>query len=548
MPIPLHIHNLSDLLDISAAIKPNKIALRDREEEGYSQWTYLELSKFVYSFARLLKKLNVNKNDSVGIIIPNSKWWGLSFFAAIACDACVVPIDTKLSIDETAAIMKAANIKTLITADVFKEKIESLELKNLSLENIIFIDTLNDGNIFIENISLYDSSKFIVNNLRIHTAIIIFTSGTTGSPKGVVLTHGNLLTDIFDMLKVLEISDNESFVSILPLNHVFEITGGFLSPIALHATVTYARSLRPDLIFRTIRESEMTVMMVVPSFLKLFLSKIKKQIKKKIGRKFDYMFATGDVLNKLKLPSGKILFPDVKKAISPDFKGFVCGGAPIDIDTIKEFATLGITVLQGYGLTETSPVIAVNTFKNNRFGSVGKKLPAAEFKIIHDDNSEHGELLVRGGMVFSGYYNNKAETNKVFCNDWFYTGDLAKIDDDGFVFIIGRVKSVIVTAGGKNIYPEYIEQLLKKCEGIDEACVVGMPDKSGAEKPVAVISLNTEVDIDESQIKNKLKILLGRIAEYQRPKEFIFIEKLPLTPSLKVKRHEVTALVETYKT
>ena len=547
MSIPLHIHNLSDLLDISAATEPNKIALRDREEEGYSQWTYLELSRYVYSFGRHLKELNVKRSDSVGIIIPSSKWWGLAFFASVACEAYVVPIDTKLSVDETAAIMKAANIKTLITADVFKEKIANQELRNLNLENIIFIDTLNDGNKFIENISLYDSSKFIINNLRIHTAIIIFTSGTTGTPKGVVLTHGNLLTDIFDMLKVLEISDNESFVSILPLNHVFEITGGFLSPIALHATVTYVRSLRPDLIFRTIRESDMTVMMVVPSFLKLFLSKIKKQIKKKTGRKFDYMFAAGEFLNKLKLPAGKILFPDVKKAISPAFKGFVCGGAPIDIDTINEFITLGITVLQGYGLTETSPVIAVNTFKNNRFGSVGKKLPAAEFKIIPNDNSEHGELLVRGGMVFRGYFNNKAETEKAFCNDWFYTGDIAKIDDDGFVYIIGRVKSIIVTAGGKNIYPEYVEQFLKKCEAIDEACVVGIPDKSGGEKPVAVITMKAGEEADESETKKDLKTLLEGIAEYQRPKEFIFMEKLPMTPSLKVKRHEVASLIETRK-
>ena len=546
MPIPLHIHNLSDLLDISAELKPNKIALRDREEEGYSQWTFLELSGYVYSFGRQLKELNVKRNDSIGIILPNSKWWGLAFFASLVCDAYVVPIDNKLSVKETAAIMKTANIRTLISADVFKEKIENQEFVNLNLENIIVIDTLDGGKKFIENISLNNSSKFIKNNLRIHTAIIIFTSGTTGNPKGVVLTHGNLLTDIFDMLDVLEISDNESFVSILPLNHVFEITGGFLSPIALHATITYVRSLRPDLIFRTIRESDMTVMMVVPSFLKLFLSIIKKQAKKKNGRKFDYLFTAGEFLSKMKLPAGKILFSNVKNAISPAFKCFVCGGAPIDIDTIKEFATLGITVLQGYGLTETSPVIAVNTFKNNRFGSVGKKLPSVEFKIIPNGNSEHGELLVRGGMVFNGYFNNKAETKKTFCNDWFITGDVAKIDDEDFVFIIGRVKSIIVTAGGKNIYPEYVEQFLKKCELIDEACVVGIPDKSGGEKPVAVITLKAGVETDESKIIKDLKALLEGIAEYQRPKEYIFMDELPLTPSLKVKRHEVAALVENY--
>ena len=543
MSIPLHIHNLCDLLDNSTAKTPGKTAVRDREENGYSQWSYSELSDHVYSFARHFKKINVNENDHVGIIVPNSKWWGLSFLAIIACDACAVPIDTKLSVNETAAIIKAADIKTLITVDAYSDKIEKLKVMFPTLNNIIFIDSSTDGKKFIETISGNDSSKFIKNNLRIHPAVVIFTSGTTGTPKGVVLTHGNLLMDIFDMLKVLEISEHESFVSILPLNHVFEITGGFLSPMALHATVTYVRSLRPDLIFKTIRESDMTVMMVVPSFLKLFLSKIKKQAKKKIGKKFDVMFRTAIMLNKLKLPAGKTIFNNIKKNISPVFKGFVCGGAPLDIDTVTELNALGIAVLQGYGLTETSPVIAVNTFKNNRFGSVGKKLPNAEFKIIPNKNERHGELMVRGGMVFKGYLDNQEETEKVFHNDWFKTGDMAKIDKDGFVHIIGRVKSIIVTAGGKNIYPEYVERFLKKCDAIDQVCVIGKPDKSGAEKPVAVISIKKEVKINEEDVKKTLKKLLENIAEYQRPKEFIFMDKLPVTSSMKIKRQEVAALI-----
>ncbi len=148
-------------------------------------------------------------------------------------------------------------------------------------------------------------------------------------------------------------------------------------------------------------------------------------------------------------------------------------------------------------------------------------------------------------MVFRGYFNNPAETEKVFRNDWFKTGDLAKIDAEGYLYIIGRVKSIIVTAGGKNIYPEYVERFLKKCGSVSEACVIGIPGKSGAEKPVAVISLKSEGDFDEIEIKKELKSLLEGIAEYQRPKEFIFVEKLPLTSSLKVKRQEVAALIET---
>ncbi len=546
MPIPASIHNLCDLLDKSTANHPDKIALRDREKIGCSQWTYLKMSNYVYSFARHLKKLNVDKNQTVGILIPNSKWWGLAFFASLACDAQVVPIDTRLCIDETAAIIKAANIRFLITADIYKEKIEKLKLLNFNFENIISVDISNNGKIFLETISVNDSSKFIKNNLRIHPALIIFTSGTTGTPKGVVLTHGNLLTDIFDMLRVLEISEYESFVSILPLNHVFEITGGFLSPVALNATVTYVRSLRPDLIFKTIHDNNMTVMMVVPSFLNLFLSKIKQNANKNIGWKFNHLFRFGMLLNKIGIPAGKILFANVKKNISPSFKGFVCGGAPVDIDVIRELSTLGINVLQGYGLTETSPVVAVNTFKKNRFGSVGKKLPTADFKIDCENNANYGELLVRGGMVFRSYFNNPAETEKVFRNDWFKTGDLAKIDDDGYLYIIGRVKSIIVTAGGKNIYPEYVERYLKKCNSVNEACVIGIPEKSGAEKPVAVISLKQEENYDEIEIKKELKSLLEEIADYQRPKEFIFVEKLPLTSSMKVKRQEVAALIENH--
>jgi len=534
MPIPHSIHNLCDLLDRAANNHPRKIALKDRDDNGYSHWNYSELANLSYSFARLLKEKNVHNNSIVGLLIPNSKWWGLAFFAAIACDATVVPIDTRLSAEESNAIIKAAGINLLISTDIFDEK-----NKLLNVKEIIEIDISAAGHNFLKKISAYKSAPLTRNNLRIHNALIIFTSGTTGSPKGVPLTHGNLLIDIFDMLDVLEISEKESFVSILPLNHVFEITGGFLSPIALNAMVTYTRSLRPDIIFKVIQESEMTIMMVVPSFLKLFLSKIKKKAAKNAGNKFYKLLNLSLFLTKFNIPTGKFIFPKIKNALSSNFKGFICGGAPLDVDVVKELHALGITVLQGYGLTETSPVVAVNTLKYNRHGSVGKKLPNAEFKI----NPKNGELLVRGGMVFNGYFNDKIQTENVFYKDWFKTGDLAKIDKHGFLYIVGRVKSIIVTAGGKNIYPEYVETFIKKCEDVSEACVIGVSDKSGAEKPVAVISIKSNSDKSENEIKNEIKAILEQIAEYQRPKNYIFMDNLPMTSSHKVKREKLKQLI-----
>ena len=538
MPIPNSIHNLCDLLNRAAKNRPEKIALRDRENDGYSQWSYAQFSTFVYSFARRLQSENIEKNKPIGLLIPNSKWWGLAFFAALACDAVVVPIDVRLGAEETNAIINAAGIKLLIAADIYQEKTDKL-----SAEKIIPIDISNNGNIFLENIKRYNSSPIKNNNLRIHNAIIIFTSGTTGKPKGVPLTHGNLLADIFDMLNVLEISENESFVSILPLNHVFEITGGFLSPIALNARITYTRSLRPDLIFKTISDSQMTVMMVVPSFLKSFLSRIKKKSAENLGKKFNILFSLSIFLNKINISAGKFIFKNIRKALSENLKGFVCGGAPIDADIISELNTLGFSTLQGYGLTETAPVIAVNTFNNNRVGSVGKKLPNVELKINSTDETGKGELLARGAMIFNGYFNDGKTTADAFYKDWFKTGDLAKVDKDGYFYIIGRIKSIIVTAGGKNIYPEYVERFLKKSDAVAEACLIGLPEKSGAEKPVAVIALKKENTKSETEVISELKLLLESISEYQRPKKIIFLENLPMTSSMKVKREELREIV-----
>ncbi len=563
MPIPASIHNIGDLLDRAAARQPRKPALRDRGESGYIEWTYEELSEHTYRIARHLLRVGVERGEPVGILLPSCRWWGASFLAIIAADATVIPLDSGLSVPETAAIVESGGLNVLITSELYREKIEQLALAGVEFRHIAFIDTRNRENAFSTQIEQYDPSPFPRKNLRCHDALIIFTSGTTGCPKGVVLTHANLLTDVYDLLGMLEITSQEAFVSILPLNHVFEITGGFLSPLALAATTTYTGSLRPDVILKTAHDSEMTIMMVVPAFLKLFLARVKREGAKRMGKRFAVTLQVCALFRRFGLPLGKLLFSSLHDKLSPRFTAFICGGAPIDPRVVREFADMGVTVLQGYGLTETSAVLCVNTMKHNALGSVGRPLPSVDVRIVPAAASPpgEGELWVRGGMVFRGYLSNAEETGKAFYQDWFRTGDIVRRDRRGYLYVCGRAKNVIVTAGGKNIYPEDVEHVLHQCPLVREACVVGVPDGTGAEKPVAVVTAVKEqsdgsADADaaatlllrsrqsrDSRLRADVQSLLKSIAEYKRPKELHIWDELPRTSTLKVKRFEVLRIL-----
>jgi len=547
MPLPSSVHSLVDLLERAQQSYPDNCALRDRADDGYVTWSYREYAAHVQRLTQHLAA-TAPTAKAIGILMPNCRWWGTALLATLARDAIAVPLDVHLHVDELAAIVQHAHMSVLIHADTMSATAAAVQQRCAGLTTVLAIDVAGTSPAMTQTLSAYPATPWPHAHLRCDTAVIIYTSGTTGQPKGVPLSHANLLIDVYDLLDMLAITRGEHFVSILPLNHVYELLGGFIAPLALGASITYAGSLRPDVIMQTIRDAQMTVMMVVPAFLRVFMERIKQRGRAQRGPWFDRLLWLCRAAHALRLPLGRVVFRSVRNAISPTMKCFICGGAPVDPALLKDYAALGLTVLQGYGLTETAPVVALCTFAHNRLGAVGKPVASIEVKVVPYAGAAPytGELWVRGSIVFRGYYQDPDATAHAFHNDWFRTGDVARMDCAGYLYICGRIKNVIVTEGGKNIYPEDIERLLLRSPWIKDAAVIGLPAAGKGEEPVAAVVPNDSFTAHHAAttpqaLRAHVLDLTTGLADFKRPKKVFVLEHLPKTASLKVKRHELRA-------
>jgi len=547
MPLPSSVHSLVDLLERAQQAYPDYCAVRDRADDGYIAWSYREFAAHVHQLTHHLAACAPHATV-IGILLPNCRWWGTACLAILDRDAVAVPLDVHLHVDELTAIVQHARMTVLLHADTMTATAAAVQQRCAGLTTLLAIDSAGNSPAMLQTLGAYPATRPPHTHLRCDTAVVIYTSGTTGQPKGVPLSHANLLIDVYNLLDMLGITHGERFVSILPLNHVYEILGGFIAPLALGATITYAATLRPDVIMQTIRAAKMTVMMVVPAFLRVFMERIKQRGRARSGPWFDRLLRLCRAAHALGLPLGRLVFRRVRHAISPDMKCFICGGAPVDPELLKDYAALGLTVLQGYGLTETAPVVALSTFAHNRIGAVGKPVASVEVKVVpYAGAAPHtGELWVRGSIVFRGYYHDPVTTAPVFHNDWFRTGDVARLDRAGYLHICGRIKNVIVTEGGKNIYPEDIECLLLRSAHIKDAAVIGLPTAGKGEEPVAAVvpsdsCLAHHAAKTPQALRAHVLALTTGLADFKRPKKVFVLEHLPKTASMKVKRHELRA-------
>jgi long-chain acyl-CoA synthetase len=547
MPLPSSVHSLVDLLERAQQAYPDNCALRDRTDDGYIAWSYRAYAAHVHRLAHHLAAA-APAATVIGILMPNCRWWGATLLATLSCDAVAVPLDVHLHVDELTAIVQHARMTVLVHADSMAATAAAVQQRCACLATLLAIDIAGSSPAVTQLLGAYPATPRPYAHVRCDTAVIIYTSGTTGQPKGVPLSHANLLIDVYDLLDMLAITHGEHFVSILPLNHVYEILGGFIAPLALGASITYAATLRPDVIMQTIRDAQMTVMMVVPAFLRVFMERIQQRGRAGRGPWFDRLLRLCRAAHLLRVPLGRWLFRRVRTTISPAMKCFICGGAPVDPALLKDYAALGLTVLQGYGLTETAPVVALSTFARNRLGAVGRPVASVEVKVVpYAGAAPHtGELWVRGSIVFRGYYRDPDTTAPAFHNDWFRTGDVARLDRAGYLHICGRIKNVIVTEGGKNIYPEDIECLLLRSHYIKDAAVIGLPAAGKGEEPVVAVvpsdsCLARHAAGTPQAVRAHVLALTIGLADFKRPKKVFVLEHLPKTASLKVKRHELRA-------
>ncbi len=576
--------NLCTVLAEVADRQPDHTALVRIVKGQTVPLTYGEYLQRVVNLSSGLEASGVSSGDRVLLLSENRPEWAIADYALLSLGAIVVPVYPSLPASQIEYLARDSGARVMIVSDE-KQYHKALEVSRAvpQVETIVVMDP--PAQVASNAISLADieargaeqpdgMERFRRRIARIppdHIATFIYTSGTTGEPKGAMLTHHNLLSNVDACLQIIDAGPDDVFLSFLPLSHVFERMGGHFTAVTCGATVYYCETLFT--IARDMQIAQPTVMLAVPRLFQSIRDRIMENVTKQppLRRrifhwafrnaskaaqalrgerrwtpwlKFKYRLADRLVLHKVRATTGGRL------------RFFVSGGAALGRSLAEFFHAFGILVLEGYGLTETSPVVAVNRPHNYRFGTVGQPIPGVEVRIAED-----GEILVRGPNVMQGYYNKPAETAEVLDEEgWFHTGDLGSLDADGFLSITGRKKDIIVLANGKNVAPVPIEEQLKSSPYISEAVLFGdeqdvitaliVPSFEQVRQWAKMQGLLVQSDAElvalpevKQLIKQEIDRLTTHLAEFEKVRRFTLldhpfsIETGELTPTLKVRRH-----------
>jgi len=544
--------NLLCFLEDKTQSMGNSVALGLNTKVGWRELTYSGISILSKNIAGYLIQLGLKKGDRVSIISESCVEWAPVLFGSVLAGTTLVPIDIKLTIYEMKSILSNCEPRVLLVSNKFIEFAIQLKEEIKSIEEIIVINETSAHKEFKTIYELESSSRAIWRHRGLNkTGLIIYTSGTTGNPKGVEITYKNMLSQVNGISKCFPMKRDEKLLSILPMNHLFELSVGFLTFLNLGVTIYYPQNLKPEHIFYILKEKQISFMVVVPSFLKLIKAEIESDLNKRSDL-YKFLFKIRFALAKY-IPSyhlRRLLFHNITKKLGGKFKGCISGGAPLDLKVGEFISRIGIHVYQGYGLSEASPVVSMSTKKYNKKGYVGKAIDGVKIRI----DKETGELMVQGDNIMKGYYNQPELTAEVVENGWLHTGDIAEIDSEGFLKITGRIKNMIVLSGGKKVFPEEVESVLEKSPLLQEVCVVGGikkgGQKDGTEYVVAVVVPKAEVreqngDNTEKVVQGEVMKLSQRLANYKRPSRVVVAKNpLPRTATSKVKRKEVKAFIE----
>ena len=457
------------------------------------------------------------KDKRIAVISENRYEWGVDYLGVVTGVGIIVPLDRALPGNEIENLILRSEVEAIFYSSKYDETMNRLKAqKNTNVKYFISMDLEKEENGVYSQKELIEQGKKLLEegnteflNTEIDAekmSIMLFTSGTTATSKAVMLSHKNICTNLKDITSVIKVNTEDRFLSFLPLHHTFECTVGFLYPVSTGGAIAFCDGIRH--IAENIKEYKITAMISVPILFESMYKKVMKGIEKK-GKldKVKKGIKISNFLLKLGIDIRRKLFKEIHDNLGGKVRLFVAGGAALDPEAEKGFNELGFTMYQGYGLTETSPVVSAEDDKYRRLGSIGKAFPSLEVKIDEPDEDGIGELMVKGDTVMLGYYNNEEATKESIEEDgWFHTGDLAKIDKDGYIFISGRKKFVIVLKNGKNIFPEEIEFLVNKIEGIKESFVYGRPEDDGDYKICAKIVYDKEQMKELYNLENEEEI------------------------------------------
>jgi long-chain acyl-CoA synthetase len=532
---------LGEIYENSARNLPEKLALK----KGETEYTFAQVEDAVIRLKNYLLGLGLKKGDRFSVIGENCPEWAIGYLAIVKAGLVCVPLDPMLSEGEIIHILRESDARGVLGTESHSYKIEAVEPELKNLNWIIPLNGIKDLDV-TEDIPV---GQIDPDSL----AVLIFTSGTTGTSKAVMLSHNNIISNMKSFEPVITLGEKDAMVSIIPMHHTFEATCGFLYPLYCGAAVYYPPSLKPNDLQATLKSAGVTCVIAVP----LLFEKLLRAVGRKVARSplpTRILFgATSGITARFKFLR-KPLFAKVRREMGMETLVYaVSGGAALPTKVAKGLELLGIPILQGYGLTETSPVISVNPLGNPKNDSAGPPIPGVEVRIAEPDLGGVGEIAVRGPNVMLGYYKNKAATDEVLKNDWLYTGDLGHIDKDGYLHITGRMKSIIVTQTGKNIYPEEIEEKLIKSQWIEEVLVVPRIDSDTKKEEICAIihpnyelleqhSISEGVTLAEQDIqaiyKDEVRKCNADLSAYKKVTRFeIREEEFPKTTTNKIKRH-----------
>ena len=557
----------------------SKPALASKPKGGtYEDISYTALGESVDAFSRGLNALGVEKDDRVAILSENRPEWAITDFGSLKTGAVTVPMFSTLTAAQVGYILNDSGAKVIcVSTEKQLEKINAIQDEVPTLEQVIIFDAIEGET--PEGVIQFDAVCELTGDGTNNTtseddiATIIYTSGTTGNPKGVMLTHANFISNVQVCKSLIDVSETDVLLSFLPLSHVFERLGGHYVPLFSGAKIAYAESTFT--VAQNMQEVAPTVMLSVPRLYETMHDRILRAVQEGSSLKqkiFHWGVSVGSSVSSAiqqgKKPSAilrlqqniadKLVFAKLKAATGGRLRFFVSGGAALPQAIAEFFHAAGILILEGYGLTETSPVISMNYPEKWKFGTVGAPVPGVEVRIAED-----GEILTRGPHVMKGYFNNEAATAEVINEEgWFHTGDIGIIDADGFVKITDRKKNIIVLSNGKNVAPQPIESELVQSPFISQIMVVGSERKNlaalivpnfdalkawASENSIETADLSAMLQAREVQqhIQREIRSRLTDFADFEQVRRFVLLEKEfsqeadEMTPTLKLKRNVI---------
>ncbi|MCK5579721.1 MAG: AMP-binding protein [Candidatus Omnitrophica bacterium] len=530
---------------------PGRVCIQIKKGSEWEKWTYQDVEDLSLRISAFFVQEGFVRGDCVAICLENRPEWPAVYLGITRAGLTCVPLDPQLTSHEIETLLKDCHAKIIfVSQNIYQEKVFDKQRSHLNKIVVVDGDLEKSDCISLEQITrkAYDDVKWPQVSCD-DVASLIYTSGTTGIPKGVMLTHRNFCSNFQSIDKLKLVTDKDNLMSVLPLHHAYPFMVTLLVPLLCRARITYISSLKSEELLSCMRETGVTVLVGVPQLFYMFYTRIADQLKAIPFFVRMPLLGTVGLLERIKKISGvnfnKAVLAKVHRLFGKRLRFFACGGAKLNEEAGRFLTKIGFTILEGYGLTETSPVVTFNPAAKQKIGSVGKVLPDIEVRIDSPDAEGAGEVAIKGPNVMKGYYKHKAETASVLKEDWFYSGDLGRVDKDGYLYITGRKKEVIVLSSGKNIFPEEIEAHYTHSSFVKEMCVFGA-GKGEEEKLVAVIVPDMDHcrKVGEINLYRKIKWELENLSEqvpvYRRVRGFVVAkEDLPRTRLGKIKRFEV---------